>query len=186
MGCWGITAFESDAGLDAVEFIRRNLSKDGKMKLEDVIKALHRDSWNAPSDVHDAESHTSPMALAEMIVKFLNQELEDMDYDEEWAVEDNKFNTITSFSASKESIRWLQTYLSDMLLYARENEAEAAKNGRKWNGWFKEENWTGWQEHMKMLVCHLEELLALPGDSIELVTLQDQEKSPGMGIQIEH
>ena len=36
MGCWGITAFESDAGLDAVDFIRNNLPEDGK--LQDVYK----------------------------------------------------------------------------------------------------------------------------------------------------
>lgn len=30
MGCWGITAFESDEGLDALGCIRKNLPKDGK------------------------------------------------------------------------------------------------------------------------------------------------------------
>lgn len=29
MGCWGITAFESDAGLDAVCCIRRSLPRMG-------------------------------------------------------------------------------------------------------------------------------------------------------------
>lgn len=44
MGSWGITAFESDAGLDAVNFIREKLPKDGKLELENLIKELQNDS----------------------------------------------------------------------------------------------------------------------------------------------
>ena len=44
MGCWGITAFESDAGLDAVCCIRRSLPKDGKLELDAVIQRLQQDS----------------------------------------------------------------------------------------------------------------------------------------------
>lgn len=51
MGCWGITAFESDAGLDAVCCIRRSLPKDGKLELDAVIQRLQQDSWNRPADV---------------------------------------------------------------------------------------------------------------------------------------
>ena len=40
VGCWGITAFESDAGLDAVDLIRENLSDDGKMNLKAMIRLL--------------------------------------------------------------------------------------------------------------------------------------------------
>ena len=47
-GCWGITAFESDEGPDAVEFIRENLPEDGKLELEALLEALKQDSWNAP------------------------------------------------------------------------------------------------------------------------------------------
>ena len=48
MGSWGITAFESDAGLDAVNLIREKLPKDGKLGLENLIKELKNDSWNKP------------------------------------------------------------------------------------------------------------------------------------------
>lgn len=48
MGCWGITALESDAGLDTVGFIRRHLPKDGRLQLEKIVEALKRDDWNAP------------------------------------------------------------------------------------------------------------------------------------------
>ena len=37
MGCWGITASESDAGLDALAAIRTQIRKDGTLKLEDIL-----------------------------------------------------------------------------------------------------------------------------------------------------
>lgn len=42
MGCWGITAFESDAGLDAVNFIRRSilLNRVGIMVKKEMRKIL--------------------------------------------------------------------------------------------------------------------------------------------------
>ena len=72
MGCWGITAFESDEGLDAVEFIRESLPEDGKLELEALLEALKQDSWNAPPEVETAGSHTSVMALAELMLKFVD------------------------------------------------------------------------------------------------------------------
>ena len=33
MGCWGITAFESDAGLDAISLIRKHLPEQGDVEL---------------------------------------------------------------------------------------------------------------------------------------------------------
>lgn len=41
MGCWGITAFESDSGLDSVDFIRENLLNNEKLELEKIIEALY-------------------------------------------------------------------------------------------------------------------------------------------------
>ena len=100
MGCWGITAFESDAGLDSVDYIRSNLPKGGKLDLGEIIDALQNDQIRLP-DVEFAENHTSPMALAEIVVKFLDGDMDGLDYDEDWAKEQNKFRDITSFTASK-------------------------------------------------------------------------------------
>ena len=58
---------QSDDGLDAVEFIREHLPKDGKLELDAVIQRLQQDSWNRPADVSEGISHTSPMALAEKL-----------------------------------------------------------------------------------------------------------------------
>ena len=37
MGCWGITAFESDAGLDAISLIRKHLPEQGDVELRQML-----------------------------------------------------------------------------------------------------------------------------------------------------
>ena len=37
MGCWGITALESDNGLDAVRCVRYNLPADGQLDLGEML-----------------------------------------------------------------------------------------------------------------------------------------------------
>ena len=182
MGCWGITAFESDAGLDAVQMVRKNLPEDGRLELEKLIEVLRQDGWSAPPDVTDGDSHTSPMALAEIVVKFLDRDMDELDYSEKWAAQDRKFSSITSFSASKESVQWLHDYISDTLKYAKENAA----GSRKWSGWFEEKNWIGWQKHMEGLADRLEVLLAFSENRIELLSSQEygvicKSDSPVMG-----
>lgn len=172
MGCWGITAFESDAGLDAVDLIRDNLPDDGKMDLKTMIRLLQEDRWCTPQDVTDGDSHSSPMALAEIIVKFRNKDMTGMDA-ELYAAEGRQFASMTLFTADKESIGWLKNYLTDTLRYSRGNAA----NGRKWNGWFKENDWNSWQNHMECLIRHMDELLSTSEDTIELIQPETQEIS---------
>ena len=40
MGCWGITAFESDAGLDAISLIRKHLPEQGDVELRQMLACL--------------------------------------------------------------------------------------------------------------------------------------------------
>lgn len=167
MGCWGITAFESDAGLDSVEYIRHNLPEDGRLELGKIIEALKRDDVRLP-EIWNAESHSSPMALAEIIMKIVDRDMSDLDYEDEWSVKDKKFADLTSFSASKESLRWLRDYLADTL----QSAVKSAESERKWNGWFEEKNWIGWRAHMATLVGRLDGLLAAPGECVELMTPQ--------------
>ena len=79
MGCWGITAFESDTGLDAIGLIRNYLPEQGDVKLQQMIDWLRADSWNAPPEVSEGVSHTSPMAVAELIVKFQEKDFSALD-----------------------------------------------------------------------------------------------------------
>lgn len=173
MGCWGITSFESDAGLDAVCFIRNSLPASGKLELGEIIEALQQDAWHQPPSVEDADSHTSPMAVAEIMVKFLDGDAGSLDYSEKWAEKENKFNDITSFSASKEALQWLRDYLADTLKNAKIKDQQ----GRKWCGWFQEKDWISWQKHMDTLISRLNPLLASPESSIELISWHEQNSS---------
>ena len=177
MGCWGITAMQSDDGLDTVEFIRGCLPKDGKLELSAIIQSLLQDEWNRPSEVTDGQPHTSPMALAEIMVKFLEHDLGSLDHDVGPHMRQNEFSTVTSFTATKESIQWIRNYIADTLRYSRRN-AQMESQDRKWGGWFKEENWVGWQEHMTYLVGCLDVLLSSVGSQVELVNMKDQECIP--------
>lgn len=187
MGCWGITAFESDSGLDAVGFIRINLPEDGKLELGKIIEAMRTvdgAEWYVP-DAANGESHTGPMALAEIMAMFLNGDTCDLDYDEEWAADDNKFSSVTSFTADKESVQWLRGYISDTLKYSLENAEYRAQHGTrecdKRGGWREEKDWHGWQDHMSTLVSRMDTLLALPESQIELIRPQEQANGPVMG-----
>lgn len=184
MGCWGITAFESDAGLDAVGLIRKNLPKEGKLELGEIIEVMQKEEWPVP-DAADGYSHTGPMVLAEILVKFLDQDIIDLDYAEDWAKNDNKFSSITSFTASKESIGWLRDYISDTLKYAKENaefRAEHATNEcDKQGGWFKESDWHDWQNHMSALIRRMDAILVFSENQIDLYQLVEQKNGPKMG-----
>ena len=81
---------------------------------------------------------------------------------------------VTSFTATKESIQWVRNYIADTLRHSRRN-AQVESQNRKWGGWFKEENWTGWQEHMADLIGRLDELLLLVDSQVELVNIKEQE-----------
>jgi len=184
MGCWGITAFESDDGLDTVGFIRKNLPADGKLYLGKIIEAMQEKDYRMP-DAAEGYSHTGPMALAEILVKFLNRDMSELDYDEAWAKNDNKFSSITSFTASKESVQWLKDYISDTLKSAKENAELRAEHAisecDQWGGWFEKSDWIGWQDHMEVLISHMDGLLALPENQIELLLPLNQENDLMMG-----
>ena len=165
MGCWGITAFESDEGLDAVDFIRRNLPDDGKLEAKTMIQLLKDDIWCAPSDTADGESHTSPMAFAEIMVKFLDRDMSGLDYEDAFFAKDRKFASLTSFTADRESIQWVRDYLENTLRYSRKEAA----HGRKWGGWYRERDWRHWQAHMEQLISRMDQLLVVSEDTIELI-----------------
>ena len=182
MGCWGITAFESDAGLDAADFVRTLLPESGKAELGTILAAMREDEWMCPKNPTDGESHTGPMALAEIMMAFLEGHVSELDYDEEWAAQDNKFAALTSFTADSTSVEWLRDYLSQMLTCALENAAQRAKHGTQrwdqWNGWSAEQDWLGWQAHMKMLIGRLNTLGSQQAGPVELVRPREPEVAP--------
>ena len=172
MGCWGISGLQSDSGLDAISYVRKKLLWEGRLDLDTVIDTLQKSSWNRPPEASEGLSHTSFMAVAELIVLYLNKDAASLDYVGHWSEKDGKFASIQSFTASKESLAYLRDYLSDSLRYAKENAKCKAEHEEMWGGWFEEENWIGWQEHMEALVSCLDTLLAAEGNLLELVPQQ--------------
>ena len=257
MGCWGITAFESDTGLDAIGLIRNHLPEQGDVKLQQMIDWLRADSWNAPPEVSEGVSHTSPMAVAELIVKFQEKDFSALDgirgdkkfsslssftaskESLQWVREylsetlirnhlpeqgdvklqqmidwlradswnappevsegvshtspmavaelivkfqekdfsaldgirgDKKFSSLSSFTASKESLQWVREYLSETLFYSRKCAKEQEKSGVLWGGWFQERDWKHWQAHMERLIGRMDELLTREGETVALWT----------------
>ena len=166
MGCWGITAFESDTGLDAIGLIRNHLPEQGDVKLQQMIDWLRADSWNAPPEVSEGVSHTSPMAVAELIVKFQEKDFSALD----GIRGDKKFSSLSSFTASKESLQWVREYLSETLFYSRKCAKEQEKSGVLWGGWFQERDWKHWQAHMERLIGRMDELLTRAGETVALWT----------------
>jgi hypothetical protein len=143
MGCWGISALQSDSGLDAISYVRKKLLWEGRLDLDTVIDTLQKSSWNRPPEASEGLSHTSFMAVAELIVLYLNKDAASLDYVGQWSEKDGKFASIQSFTASKESLAYLRDYLSDSLRYAKENAKCKAEHEEMWGGWFEEENWIG-------------------------------------------
>lgn len=180
MGCWGITAFESDAGLDAVICIRKHLPDDGKLVLKDVLEALKGDGWNQPPGISECASHSSPMALAEIMIKFLDGNFDGLDHDEEWAKDDKKFKDLVSFQADRESVQWIRDYLKNTLDYAVQEASMHSDNCKRWNGWFLKKDWLEWQAHMQKLVYRLDGILLTGEEAIELVKPQAPEQGVGM------
>ena len=182
MGAWGITTFESDAGLDAVGFVRSSLPENGRLELGSLLAAMKADQWHYPENPEDGCSHTSPMALAEVMVAFLDNDLSALDYTEEWAADDNKFAAITSFTADTESITWLHDYLSKTLEGALKNAAARAKHGTnpwdQWGGWSSEQSWLGWQRHMEMLIERIGAIGSPEAEPAELVQMQEMQAVP--------
>ena len=114
MGCWGITAFESDEGLDAIDFIRESLPENGKLELETLLEALKRDSWNAPPDVEMAGAHTSVMALAELMLKFVDRAVKSLDNEEDWSI--SFVQSLLSPHPEKRSIGFGTIFLTHSML----------------------------------------------------------------------
>lgn len=164
MGCWGIKAFESDDGLDVKFLLREHLPEDGRLELKTVIDILQKDERCAPPKVTEGRSHTSPMALAELMGMFLDQDTTKLDLSVEESSEEKRFGDIRSFTADRESIRWIKDYLAETLKYSRESAAHGIENG----GWFQQRDWKAWQRHMEGLISRMDDLLAMPEETVEL------------------
>lgn len=183
MGAWGITAFESDAGLDVIGEIRNGLPKDGRLTLKNILEFLQNSEGGAVDDPQLGHSYTSPLAVTELIFKIQDNDYTSVDYEGDWAKEYPRFQDLSSFTADKESLLWLKDYLTKNLAAARNNAANYTDPVDPYNGWFYKENWESWQNHMETMIERLGELYERPGDEIDLFPAdQKQEDVPTLSM----
>ncbi len=169
MGAWGTTAFESDAGLDVVSAIRNSLPDDGRLTLHSILESVKSSEWRDLAEPQLGNSHTSPLAVTELIFRIQDGNYTSLDYEDALSQKDKKFKDLSSFTADKESILWLKDYLTENLKAARNNAATSTDPANPYNGWFYKENWDGWQTHMESLIERLGDLLERPVDEINLL-----------------
>ena len=168
MGSWGIKAFDSEIGLDTLEFIRTHIPKNGCIILKELLEQIRLDAWCMPPDVEKGESHTSIMMIAELMESFQNGNIEEWEY-----IPKKPFKKIVSFIADRESVLQMHEYLFGILQQARKN----AENGNRWNGWCEERNWESWQTHMENLLENLQDILYRNEAEVELVLQAENEIS---------
>lgn len=177
MGAWGITAFESDTGLDVIDAIRNRLPKDGRLTLKSLIEFVQNSNeWSEFDDPQLGNSHTSPLTVAELIFKIQDNDYTAVDYEEEWAKEYPKFQELSSFTADKESLLWLKDYLKENLAAARNNAVNSTDPVDPYNGWFYKENWEEWQRHMETMIERMGELHERPEDEVELLSVEQTQE----------
>ncbi len=176
MGSWGITALESDNGLDAIEHIQWNIHGNGRLDLHETILMLREEGLFVPP-AKFGYCHTGVEALAEFILKCGEGAAKDLDYPHN----EVKFSSLSSFAAEKSDLQWVREYLSETLGSAEKNSNRAEK---KWGGWFKEADWNAWRERMRTLIGTMDSLLSLPGDPIDLTAIQPEETEEIDGMEM--
>lgn len=165
MGCWGITALESDTGLDVIEMIRDNITEDQRLDMDQALHILKADFSECIPDVKRGIPHTGPMMILEVICMYLDGRCRSIDWP--WEPTNRCFSELTSLSISKKTLQEISGYLRETLLYSRENARNP--DGRKWNGWIHEKDWKAWQSYMEALIERVNALMDLAGDPIEFV-----------------
>ena len=81
-----------------------------------------------------------------------------------------KFSSLSSFTASKESLQWVREYLSETLFTAVNVQKSRRSREFLWGGWFQERDWKHWQAHMERLIGRMDELLTREGETVALWT----------------
>ena len=99
MGCWGIEAFQSDIGLDALGMIKDSFSESRKLDMGQVLHKMKENGDGYVPDPTTGESHSGPMMAAEIICRFLEGSSGELDYG--WEPETRWFSALESFSYRK-------------------------------------------------------------------------------------
>lgn len=105
-------------------------------------------------------------------MKFLDGETAELDFYDLCESKSVRFSGISSFTADKESIQYLQEYLSEHLKYKHQMDDFGEKYGEKWGGFVKEPDWIEWHGHMEFLIHRMNLMLASNEEFGELMDMQ--------------
>jgi Domain of unknown function (DUF4259) len=158
MGAWGLTALESDQGLDVVDFVKRFVSniKAEPVNLDtaELIDAMKKDGFFGQNfEEVDFYFDNSAMALAELYLMFKHSGK--LDYEDENQSQDLA-KRVKSFVADKAALSFILRYLNDIKL----NEIKSEKPDKHGNReiielWRESNNWDEWKANLNNLIEEL-------------------------------
>lgn len=147
MGAWNVRALDSDDGLDVIGILTKEyVSKHPIMDMSEIIELMKEEGilGNDFSEI-DFIYDITAMALSELYFQWKNERK--LDYDTEECV----WDSVTYFTASKESIDFLLQQLTDI-----KNEVLDEDGIREivdlWKDEESEKVNQAWMEHLEWLI----------------------------------
>ena len=168
VGTWGYRALESDAGLDLIDELKDYAKNRTEFKLNEVIRDLGQDGqgfFGKTFDDIDQFYDNSAIALTELYFMFLDSgafkgQFDDFLFDYTLLPDiydvDYKMHNIKSFTADKDSLKFLLRYLTDIRDEVPDDDGEREyvelRRTSPHIGYFE-----SWQKHLHHLIFRLEE-----------------------------
>ena len=185
MGCFGVRAFDSDDGMDAIDTLRASLPPAG---IAFELKAAIRTLLDTPDMVPDANKglmHAGPVALTELLIRYKDGSVDVLDSDDEEPI---KFAAVEALIVDHRSVSWMHDYLSNILRvrveYADRQEKESGDDRTSWGGWREKSDWLLWQKHMAKLMGFLDTLILKakdgPFDLLEAEIDEPEDEEPAL------
>ena len=174
---WEMILSRTNKELDVVTYIREHLPENGELDLAALLQDVQKRE-STPSDVREGDSCFEMMAVAEIVMGCLHDDLSGLDDEKKGMGQHQKSQSITSFTAGKKDILRLRDYLCDSLYYARKYVLTSKKliggDG------FMDKDWHNWQEHMGSLIQCLDGLLVRSEGTVDLCSAPSIQKGEMM------
>ncbi len=149
MGAWGVKALESDEGLDVLDILKNEyVPEHPVLDLGEIIELMKEEGMLGAdfSDIDFLFDNTA-MALAELYFQWKDNGK--LDYDNE----ENIWDKVTDFTASKEALSFLLQQLTDI-----KNEVPDEDDEREIvELWRDGDSWEEWSNHLDRLMQRLEQ-----------------------------
>ena len=149
MGAWGVKALESDEGLDVLDILKNEyVPEHPVLDLGEIIELMKEEGMlGADFSVIDFLFDNTAMALAELYFQWKDNGK--LDYDNE----ENIWDKVTDFTASKEALSFLLQQLTDI-----KNEVPDEDDEREIvELWRDGDSWEEWSNHLDRLMQRLEQ-----------------------------